>query len=219
METPVDIQESLATYHRGGEYSNVNGHVMLKHGTDLQRYATLIDETMPEVLVETGTRTGASALWFATRTPLQLVITVDITGQHRMPSLGKMSSGRAIPVVGPSTDPDTFAAVQRMVEGRRVMVSLDSDHTRAHVIDEIDLYGELVTPGCFMVVEDGLFDYASPEEWQKFSFGNPAQGNPLEAIQQRLVGNPAWKRREDIEGMYSVSHHPVGWWQKEVVNG
>jgi cephalosporin hydroxylase len=34
------------------------------------------------------------------------------------------------------------------------MVVLDSDHTDAHVTQELEAYGPLVTPGCYMVVED-----------------------------------------------------------------
>ncbi len=34
------------------------------------------------------------------------------------------------------------------------MVVLDSDHSAAHVGKELEIYAPLVTPGCYMVVED-----------------------------------------------------------------
>lgn len=220
VETPVDTIASLASYHRGGEYVNVNGHVMLKHPTDLERYDKIIKETYPEVLIETGTRTGASAIWFSQHEELSLVLTIDVSGEHRIPTLRKLTNSKVIPIVGDSVSEDAASAIRRMVEGRRVMVSLDSDHTAEHVAREIELYGPLVSPGCFLVVEDGLFDYADAYEWQKFSFGNPAHGNPMDAIAQHLIPSDDWIRRLDIEGLHPISHHPAGWWQKkEAYNG
>lgn len=34
------------------------------------------------------------------------------------------------------------------------MVVLDSDHSFAHVRRELELYGDLVTPECYLIVED-----------------------------------------------------------------
>ena len=34
------------------------------------------------------------------------------------------------------------------------MVSLDSDHSKDHVLKELELYSEFVSPGKYMVVED-----------------------------------------------------------------
>ena len=34
------------------------------------------------------------------------------------------------------------------------MVILDSDHTRDHVLRELELYAPFVTQGCYLVVED-----------------------------------------------------------------
>jgi cephalosporin hydroxylase len=35
-----------------------------------------------------------------------------------------------------------------------VMAVLDSDHSYEHVLKELEAYGPLVTPGCYMIVED-----------------------------------------------------------------
>lgn len=213
MHELVDITESLATYHRGGEYVNHDGFHMLKHTTDLHRYVEMISLSRPAVLVETGTRTGASALWFSQY--VEDVATVDLQPHLRMPDIERRSGGRVRPFEGSSTDEAIVDAVRSFVRGRAALVSLDSSHTRDHVFREIQMYSGLVQPGGFLVVEDGLFDYASPAEWRKFSFGNPALGNPMDAIKELLVDNEEWERAEDIEAMYPVSHHPAGFWRKK----
>lgn len=213
VDTPVDIQATLATLHRGGDYASIRGHVMLKSAYDLRRYEQIILETKPDVVVETGTRTGSSALWFSELVPL--VITIDIDPRHRMPRLKQLSGGKVFPIVGDSTDPDVIETVKGAVDNRRVLFSLDSAHHREHVVREILGYGGLVQPGGYMVVEDGMFDYANLGQWQKFSFGNPDLGNPMDAIKELLFENEDWERALDIEGMSAISHHPAGWWRRK----
>lgn len=38
--------------------------------------------------------------------------------------------------------------------GERVMVILDSDHSLTHVAGELEAFAPLVTPGCYLIVED-----------------------------------------------------------------
>lgn len=199
LAVAVDVEASLLTLAR-------NQHVwpdgMLKLGPDLVRYAHIIKATNPEVVVETGTRTGGSARWFALQ-GVQ-VITVDIS-----PVVAPHA--QVVCVTGDSADPAVVARVAALVAGRRCMVSLDSDHSTAHVAAEIKLYGPLVSPGCHLVVEDGIFGYASDELRTQHGLGGMV-GSPLEAIAAQLDGNPDWLRDVAVEQLRDVSHHPAGFW-------
>ena len=184
-----------------------NEHVhdgMLKLPADLDRYRQVIEATKPEVLVETGTRIGASACWFAEQGPE--VITVDVK-----PTLNQLPYPKVTPVIGDSADPDVVARMAELVAGRRCMVSLDSDHSAAHVADEIKLYGPLVTPGCYLVVEDGIFGYAPRPLRAQHGLGGMV-GSPLDAIVEHLDGNPDWSRDLAVEKLSPTSHSPAGWW-------
>jgi hypothetical protein len=75
----------------------------------------------------------------------------------------------------------------------------------------------MVTPGCFLVVEDGIFGYA-PDELRTTHGCGPDGGSPLDAIAQCLEGNPDWTRDLDIEGMSPVSHHPHGFWRRSATH-
>jgi len=205
----IDVAESLATFERGEHEQSVHGLRTWKLAADLDRYAAVIAATRPEVVVETGTKWGGSARWFEAR-GLD-VVTVDIDpGPSR---LARLICPRVTWVSGSSIDPDVVSEVAAAVAGRRVMVSLDAEHAAPHVAEEIRAYGPLVSPGCYLVVEDAIFDLADTDEEQaRGGLQIPHVGGPLKAIQQELVGEPGWVRDEDIEKLHPVSHHPVGWW-------
>lgn len=202
----VHVGASLATlvdpeWGKGG---------LLQLETDLDRYRQIIAATRPEVVVETGTWTGAKARWFAER-GLD-VITVDIRQVTDDPAVVQdfLSAGVTL-LCADAADPATAARVAELVDGRRCMVSLDSDHSAAHVAREIDLYGPLVTPGCYLVVEDTIFAHA-PQVIMDIHFPAGLDGSPLDAVAEKLHGNPDWSRDIAVERAHPTSHHPAGWW-------
>jgi cephalosporin hydroxylase len=205
----IDLAATLATLA-------TDEHVhdgMLKLHADLDRYRQIIEATKPEVIVETGTHTGASARWFADHG--LGVVTVDINHHSGDPEVAesgeRVGGGWVDYIVGDATDPAVAAKVATLLAGRRCMVSLDSDHSAAHVAREIELYGPLVTPGCYLVVEDGIFGYTPPALRQRH-FPAGLDGSPLDAIADKLNDNPQWSRDIAIERMSPTSHHPAGWW-------
>ncbi|MDQ3672669.1 MAG: cephalosporin hydroxylase family protein [Actinomycetota bacterium] len=130
------------------------GSQALKNPLDLWIYQEIIAETRPDVLIETGTYRGGSAHFLACVCDLLgagEVVSIDIEPlrddypQHpRITYLGGRSS----------TDPAVLAAVGERVAGRRTMIVLDSDHSKAHVDAELEAYAPLVPVGCYLVVED-----------------------------------------------------------------
>jgi cephalosporin hydroxylase len=191
----VDIEASLA--HVDAQYANPT---ITKLPQDLDRYRAVIAADRPEVVVECGTQFGGSACWFAA---LGVdVVTVDIAPQA---DAAKSCSDRITWVVGNSADPSVAGMVRGFAEGHRVMVVLDSDHSAKHVAAEIRLYGPLVTPGCHLVVEDGIC------RWLPL-FNQ--SGSPLDAVEELLAGNPDWIRDEAVEALSPVSMFPGGWWTR-----
>jgi cephalosporin hydroxylase len=200
----IDLAASFATletdeHAQGG---------MLKLPADLDRYRAIIEATKPEVIVETGTHTGASARWFAEQ-GLD-VITIDVANADSE-GWTEVDGRRLAFLRGDSGDKAIAEECYALVAGRRCMVSLDSDHSAEHVAKEIELYGPLVTPGCYLVVEDGIFGHAPPALRQRH-FPAGLAGSPLDAIAEKLHGNPDWSRDIAIERMSATSHHPAGWW-------
>ncbi|HUH15913.1 MAG TPA: CmcI family methyltransferase [Gaiellaceae bacterium] len=130
------------------------GAQALKNPLDLWVYQEIMAETRPEVVLETGTYRGGSALFLASICDLLgegEVISIDVEmtradyPEHpRITYLGGRSS----------TDPDVVAEVCARAEGKRTLVVLDSDHSQAHVEAELAAYAPLVPVGGYVIVED-----------------------------------------------------------------
>ena len=118
----------------------------------------IISETRPEMLVETGTNFGGSALFFAS--VFDLLGAGDVVSVDLRPVSSTFPVHPRVTYIGgrSSTDPEIIADVRSHVEGKRTMVVLDSDHSRAHVLRELELYSPLVSPGQSLIVEDTATD-------------------------------------------------------------
>ena len=120
---------------------------------DLWIYQEILHETRPDLILETGTAHGGSALYLASVCELLSrgeVVTVDIS-----PFEGRPEHDRITYLTGSSTADDIVAQLEKRVAAHdRVLVILDSDHSRDHVLDELRTYGRWVSPGSYLIVED-----------------------------------------------------------------
>lgn len=202
------IKESTDACHRAFNEG------CMKVSEDLDRYRYIIETTHPELVVECGTHKGGSAAWFAQQ-GLD-VITVDLPYDSGVPYSRRREDNRGhgelVPnksvqyLVGDSVDHGIYQQILSMIGGRRTMVSLDSNHDAEHVAKEIRIYSEMVSPGCYIVVEDGVL------RW----FPSNYVGNPLDAIESTLcTATDIWYRDCEVEGMSPVTLSPAGWWRRK----
>jgi cephalosporin hydroxylase/GT2 family glycosyltransferase len=179
---------------------------MVKIKEDVERYEKIIQETKPEVIVEAGTWDGGSAEWFANQ-GLE-VITID-TEDHVPATRKARYNGQITWLRGNSVEEGIVETVKELVGDKRCMVSLDSDHHACHVAAEMELYSDLVSDGCYMVVEDGLVRWVPGEQHQTI-----VQHGPMEAIEHYLAHNSDFERDEALEKLYPATMHPAGWLRK-----
>mgnify|MGYP000511692117 CR=1 FL=1 len=107
-------------------------------------------------------------------------------------------------VSGGSTLAISMQIAQKAAQHERVMVVLDSDHSAAHVTRELEAYAGMVTPGCFLVVEDTHYnDRPVPQSWM----GGPGPGPALDAW---LPQHPEFKRDLPCE-RFMMTFYPGGW--------
>lgn len=127
-----------------------HGTPILKLPLDLWMYHEIIHETEPDYIIETGTADGGSAMFFASLFDLRKkgeIITIDINKCEAHHS-------RVTKLIGSSTDPKVVNEVKEIVGEKKVMVILDSNHQKDHVLKEMHIYSKFVPRGGYMVVED-----------------------------------------------------------------
>jgi cephalosporin hydroxylase len=120
---------------------------------DLWIYQEIIFEQRPNVIIETGTCQGGSALYLASICDLiktGRIFTVDIDSAPDRPKHKRVRY-----LLGSSTDGAIIDRIRREIGSRdRVLVILDSDHSKEHVLNELHAYAPLVTPESYLIVED-----------------------------------------------------------------
>lgn len=120
---------------------------------DLWLYQELIHKLRPDCIIETGTRFGGSALYMASICDLighGSILTIDIDGEPVRPTHPRLT------YLTESSVGDIALAKARELtaKAQTVLVVLDSDHSYAHVLEELKHYSDLVTVGSFLIVED-----------------------------------------------------------------
>jgi cephalosporin hydroxylase len=207
-----DSEATWKTFENGTFHGVVRGVEIQKSDDDLERYKEIIEISQPDLVIETGTRRGGSALWFADQG--LKVITIDLVNDPgpSHPSIWYLGGHSSVDL--PRSTMETIAET---CSDKRVMVSLDSDHHAGHVLAEVALWRSFVTPGCYLVVEDACFDMWKPERARVGGARIPELGGPLQAINAAAterVLDGFW-RDKAVETMTSISHSPCGWWRRE----
>ena len=164
-------------------------------------YQEIIYECKPDLIIECGTWRGGSALYLANLCDILrhgMVLTVDINRW-----IGFPQHERIIYVTGSSTDRSIFKQVSSLADGfKNIMVILDSDHTKQHVINELDLYAPLVTPRQYLVVEDTNIH------------GHPVRmdlpAGPFEAVETWLPKHPEFQQDRACE-RFLMTFNPSGY--------
>lgn len=189
-----------------------HGLEILKFPNDLWIYGEIIQEIRPDLIIETGTRNGSSALWFADQLNIigkGKVVTVEIDN-----TWGEPEHPRITYIKGSSISDEVVAKVAKEAEGKAVvMVDLDSNHDTDHVLKEMIIYGPLVTEGSYMIVEDTILNH--PVKVMAES-GKLYIDGPWEAVDQYLKNHKGWDVDTSRE-RFQITTNPHGYLRRRKI--
>ena len=145
------------------------------------RLQEVIYALQPDVLVETGVAHGGSLIFYASLFEAMgkgRVIGVDIEIRpHNRTAIEAHPMKKRIELIeGSSTAPEVLEQVKALIRpGETVLVVLDSNHTHAHVLEELRLYGELIEVGSYVVATDGIMAQVKggPRTAEDWDWNNP----------------------------------------------
>jgi cephalosporin hydroxylase len=206
-----NVEDYLRHYYDTGIWQRVRyrGLRTLKFVPDLWNYQEIIHERDVQWVIETGSRHGGSALFFAdllaARGAHGRVISIDIdfdtNAQVEHPGIEFL--------YGDSASPEIVDSVKRLLGASpgRVFAILDSDHRQDHVLRELEVYVPLLKSGDYLIVEDTCVN------------GHPIVPDfgpgPWEAIEKWLAANPGILHHDvERENKFGVTFAPNGYYYR-----
>ena len=176
------------------------GTQALKNPLDLWVYQEIVYETRPELIVETGTYRGGSALYLASL--------CDLVGHGEVVSIDIEPSARTIPPIrGSRTSPAARRRIlpssRRYARGLRgAPCSSSSTPTirRSTSRPSLPTYASLVPVGCYLIVEDSNIGQIRKD----------LMPGPLEAIETFLATTDEFEIDRERE-KFLITFNPSGY--------
>jgi cephalosporin hydroxylase len=175
------------------------GRPIIQLPEDMFRIQEVIYRLKPDVIIETGVAHGGSLVFYATLCKAMgkgRVIGIDIEIRpHNRKAIEAHELYEYIDLLeGSSTSEAILLETEKLISpGETVIVLLDSNHTKQHVLNELRAYSRLVSVNSYIVACDGIMAYLtgaprSQPDWP--------QNNPLAAIQEFLKENSDFRVEE-----------------------
>ena len=191
------------------------GRPAIQFPQDLMAMQEIIWRTRPDVIVETGIAHGGSLVFSASMLALLggerevIGVDIDIRAHNRTAIEAHPLASRITMLEGSSIDEAIARRVHDRVAGRNAMVILDSNHTHAHVLRELTLYGPLVRKGFYLVVLDTAIEMADPSHIGDRPWG--PGNNPMTAVNAYLAREPRFVVDEEYDAKLLFTVAPRGY--------
>lgn len=199
------------------------GRPMIQFPEDVVRIQEVIYNIKPDIIIETGVAHGGSLIYYASLCKAMekgKVIGVDIEIRpHNRKAIEEHELYDLITLIeGSSTEESVFNKVKSHInENDKVLIILDSCHTKEHVYKELELYSVLVTKGSYIIVEDGIMKdvYDLPKGKTSWKYDNPSEA-ALDFVKDHddfVIEQPKWLFNESNLDK-NITQWPNAWLKK-----
>jgi cephalosporin hydroxylase len=206
------------------------GRPIIQIGNDMVAVQEAIWQTQPDLIIETGIAHGGSLVYHASllalldmceasakghvldpRQPKRRVlgIDIDIRSHNRDAIEGHPLAAYMEMFEGSSIDPSMIEKVSAFSKSfKRVMLILDSNHTEAHVLAELEGYADLVSPGSYCIVFDTAIENMPDGFYNDRPWGKG--DNPLSAIKKFLTHRTDFQVDHQLDDKILIGNAPGG---------
>lgn len=207
------------------------GRPIIQYPQDMVAMQELIGQIKPDLIIETGIAHGGSLILSASMLSLLdycdaieqgmlldpeaprrrvLGLDIDIRAHNRAAIEAHPMANRIDMIEGSSIDPAIIAQVQDIACGyERVLVCLDSNHTHAHVLAELEAYAPLVSAGSYCVVFDTIVEDMPAEMFPDRPWGTG--NNPKTAVWEYLKTHSEFEIDKQMDNKLLISVAPHGY--------
>lgn len=207
------------------------GRPIIQYPQDMVAMQELIWAIKPDLIIETGIAHGGSLIFSASMLALLdmsdaieagqkidpkaslrkvLGIDIDIRAHNRSAIEAHPMASRIQMIQGSSIAPEIIDQVHGVASHySRVMVCLDSNHTHAHVLAELQAYAPLTSKNSYCVVFDTVIEDMPKEMFPDRPWG-PGD-NPKTAVWEYLKTHPEFEIDKSIQHKLLITVAPDGY--------
>lgn len=210
----IEISDRYMYIHQNkflGEYS-------LNLPEDLFKIQELIYDVRPDYIIEIGVAWGGTTLFLASileNIGHGKIIGVDIfipsSAKKRIFSKGKISK-RITLFKGSSLSSTIQNKIYNISKNKRTIVILDSNHTKEHVLKELDFYSKLVSKNSYIICCDTILNYIKKNKFRNRPWDNT--NNPHSAIIDFLMKNKKFQIDKNINKRLLITCNYNGYLKK-----
>lgn len=207
---------SNASVHKYSYNFSWMGRPIIQFPQDMIAMQEIIWSVKPQLIIETGIAHGGSLIFYASMLELLgadgIVLGLDIDiRQHNRVEIEKHPMVKRIKMIqGSSISRVVVSQVYELAKGKApVLVILDSMHTHAHVLEELEAYSPLVTKDSYLVVFDTVVEDMPDNFFQGRPWGKG--NNPKTAVWEFLKSNDRFEVDKEIENKLLITVAPDGY--------